>query len=134
MNDKLRFKCAKLVRDNIPQIMLEKYNSITSDRIMGDEEYELALKKKLIEEAQEVVDAETKIEMKEELADVLEVIQALAKMHGLSLEEIENTRSLKAEKNGGFTKRVYLEYIEMSSDNPKAEYYLANSDKYPMMK
>lgn len=130
----LRFKCGKLVRDNIPQLCVEKDNSTAGTRVLTSEEYKLALKKKLLEEAQEVVDANTQLDVKEELADVLEIVHAMATIHELTFGEIENARCLKAQKNGGFAGHLYLEYIDIQSDNLKVEYYLSNPDKYPLIK
>lgn len=44
----------------------------------------------------------------EELADMLEVIRALAVIHGATWEELEALREKKAEARGGFQERVYL--------------------------
>lgn len=41
----------------------------------------------------------------EELADLLEVIQAVAKACGCTVEELERVRTDKAAKRGGFEKR-----------------------------
>ncbi len=42
------------------------------------------------------------------LADLLEVIHALAKIHGSSIEEVEKIRVDKKAKRGGFSDKVYL--------------------------
>ena len=44
----------------------------------------------------------------EELADLLEVIRAVAAARGSSIEEVEAIRRDKAEKRGGFEKRILL--------------------------
>ena len=44
----------------------------------------------------------------EELADLLEVIRAVAVARGYSLEELERIRANKAAKRGGFEKRILL--------------------------
>jgi predicted house-cleaning noncanonical NTP pyrophosphatase (MazG superfamily) len=56
--------------------------------------------------------AETDGEAVEELADLLEVIQALAKLHGASIEEVEAVRVDKAQKRGGFQEKVFLIEVE----------------------
>ncbi|TCL53259.1 hypothetical protein EDD69_101267 [Thermolongibacillus altinsuensis] len=48
----------------------------------------------------------------EELADVLEVIYALAEYHGVSLEKLEEVRAQKAEKRGGFKEKIFLIEVE----------------------
>ena len=44
----------------------------------------------------------------EELADLLEVIRAVAAARGSSIEEVEAIRRDKAEKRGGFEKKILL--------------------------
>ena len=47
----------------------------------------------------------------EELADLLEVTRAVALARGSSMEEVEQIRIKKAEKRGGFEKRILLETV-----------------------
>ena len=44
----------------------------------------------------------------EELADLLEVIRAATLARGYTLEELEAVRAKKAEKRGGFEKKILL--------------------------
>ncbi|MBI2583664.1 MAG: nucleoside triphosphate pyrophosphohydrolase [Candidatus Aenigmarchaeota archaeon] len=94
----------KLVRDNVPDIMKEKGEN-AEFRQASEEEYKQLLKKKLVEEALEF-QAESKTE---ELADVLEVLHALAEASGTVISEIEEIRKAKREERGGFSKRIVLE-------------------------
>ena len=48
----------------------------------------------------------------EELADLLEIIYSLAEVHDASPEELEQIRSEKAEKRGGFQDRLFLINVE----------------------
>lgn len=97
----------KLVRDKIPQILRERGIKIT-ERILDDQEYITRLKDKLLEEAHEVVMAADSEALQEELADVLEVVMALASTHNLLLEDIEKHRKQKKLAKGGFEGRVHL--------------------------
>lgn len=47
----------------------------------------------------------------EELADILEVIQAIVKARGWTLEELERIRANKAAKRGGFKKKILLKEV-----------------------
>lgn len=47
----------------------------------------------------------------EELADLIEVIYAVAKARGYTLEELEQVRAEKAAKRGGFEKRILLKEV-----------------------
>jgi predicted house-cleaning noncanonical NTP pyrophosphatase (MazG superfamily) len=72
------FSCAKLVRDNVARRAVEK-NRVVFWRRLDDEEYFTALCEKLREEYEEFSQSNTQKEIKEEDADVFEVIYALEK-------------------------------------------------------
>ena len=101
----------KLVRDNIPSI-IEKNGGIPTTRILDDKEYKKELENKLLEEYKEVLGTDNKTDRLEELADMLELISALAKVEGSSLEEVIEIAKIKANKRGGFDKKIYLESVE----------------------
>lgn len=103
----------KLVRDHIPRIIEEKGKKLNY-RILATEDYKKAIKQKLTEEINEYKEAKTHGEAVEELADILELIHAAAKIHGTTTEQLEEVRRLKAEKRGGFEKRIFL--IEVEDD------------------
>ncbi len=86
-----------------------------SVRYMTPEETLEKLKDKLLEEAQEVFEAyskEDKTDLKEEMADVIEVIDAMLYHNKISLEEVLAIRDAKRAKRGGFEKGVFLESID----------------------
>jgi len=97
----------KLVRDKIPQI-IEASGKTSCTRILNVDEYKNELQTKLREEAEEYFQAKNSQEALEEMADMLEVIRALASAHGANWEELEAIRVQKAEARGGFEDRVYL--------------------------
>lgn len=97
----------KLVRDNIPTI-IEENGEIPVVRTLDDAEYRTELQRKLMEEVAEYISDETP----DELADVMEVVYALGALHQLTPADLEKLRVEKAEKRGGFTKRIYLESVE----------------------
>lgn len=96
-------KFNKLVRDIIPAF-LEKKGLKVKSYICDDKEYYQRLRDKLQEEVQEFLEDETV----EELADIVEVIHALAKYKKTSLEQLEKIRAKKAKGRGGFYERVVL--------------------------
>ena len=49
-----------------------------------------------------------------ELADVLEVLQALARAHDMSWEDVVSEAGRKRAERGGFDKRIFLEYVEQA--------------------
>lgn len=97
----------KLVRDKIPEI-IEADGKTCKTKILSDEEYIAALETKLNEEVAEY-QADKNLE---EMADVLEVLQAICVARGYSLDELETMRAKKAEERGGFSDKIFLEYVE----------------------
>lgn len=97
----------KLVRDRIPEI-IEQSKKKTVTRILSNEEYITELDRKLNEECAEY-QADKSIE---ELADMLEVMYAIAEARGWSVSELEAVRKEKSEKRGAFKEKIYLEYVE----------------------
>ena len=92
----------KLVRDRIPEILDAKGVS-HEKRVAGDAEYRTELIKKLQEEAQEFADSNGAME---ELADVLEVVRALAALPEYT--QLEEIRHKKASERGTFEKRYIV--------------------------
>lgn len=124
------FKVDKLIRDKIPAIQ-EANRIVVSTRTLENPEFISRLKDKLIEEAKECFEAESKDELCEEIADVLEVINALSEVTGLSMEQIENKRIEKKEAKGGFANKIYCSFVEIEENNPAITYYLKKPHLYP---
>lgn len=96
----------KLVRDKISEIV-EADGKSCKTHILSDEEYIAALETKLNEEV-----AEYQMDKNlEEMADVLEVLQAICVARGYTLEELETVRAKKADERGGFAKKIFLECV-----------------------
>lgn len=99
----------KLVRDNIKDIII-KNGEKPVIRYLDDNEYKIELEKKLYEEYKEVIDS-TGDDRIEELADMLEVIRALARLENKSLEDVIFLANKKREKRGAFNDKVFLEKV-----------------------
>lgn len=95
----------KLVRDKIPQIIKDNGDKLVTHEA-DDTEYWEKLKAKLHEEVLEVL-ADTNV--KEELADLLEVIHAISAFQGFTMDELEQTRLQKKAARGGFDQRIILD-------------------------
>ncbi|MGI6665593.1 MAG: nucleoside triphosphate pyrophosphohydrolase [Christensenellaceae bacterium] len=93
----------KLVRDKIPSI-IEAEGYVPCTKVLSTEAYLLALKEKLQEEVAEYL-ADASLE---ELADILEVVYALAAATDHSIEALEEARALKHQTNGGFAEKIFL--------------------------
>jgi predicted house-cleaning noncanonical NTP pyrophosphatase (MazG superfamily) len=106
----MRVEHNKLVRDLIPRI-IEADGRRPVIRILGDEDYEAALRAKLIEEAVEARDAPSD-RLLAELADVVEVINALLPILGLTWDDLLALAKRKRAERGGFAGRILLESVD----------------------
>lgn len=97
----------KLVRDKIPEI-IEKSGKQYTTKILHDEEYKNELRKKLSEELEEYLQADNDEDSLEELADMLEIIRALSKMHGATIGKVEGICKKKAMERGSFEEKIFL--------------------------
>ena len=74
---------------------------------MEKDEYLKRLKDKILEEEKELIASESAKEMLEELADLLEVMLALAKVYGMNFTDIQQTAQTKRLEKGGFMDKFY---------------------------
>ena len=96
----------KLIRDRIPEIIIaagKQYEAI----VMSDEEYKLALRSKLVEEAQEAKEADLG-DLITELADLQEVMMALMTVYSISQVQVSEVQEARRNERGGFEKRLKL--------------------------
>ena len=130
---KRTFKFDKLIRDKILDTMHSTGYTVHDKKLTGAE-LVAALKNKLLEEAHEVAQAKSLEELKEELADLQEVISALTSVCKLDPAEIEKIRVTKNIQKGGFADGIYVSSIELDEDNPEINRYLAKPKQYPEVK
>lgn len=93
----------KLVRDKIPEIIESKGAKCTCCTL-SDEAYLDCLDSKLFEEVTEYDIDKTQ----EEIADVLEVLMAIAAARGYKWSDILAIQEKKREERGGFAKKILL--------------------------
>jgi len=93
----------KAIRDKIPEIIKKDGHSYNIDT-MSDEKFLVEIEKKLSEEVTEYQNDKNP----EELADILEVIYKIAKLKGISKEDLEKIRLDKVEKRGAFDENLFL--------------------------
>lgn len=97
----------KLVRDRIPEIIRDS-GGTPAVRVLDIDEYSRALRDKLLEESTEAA-AASEADLLEELADVIEVVTAMAVAQGHSLSDVMEAATAKARARGRFEERLYLE-------------------------
>ena len=97
-------KYNKLVRDKIPEHIKKRGGKPTA-HIADKSEYWKKLKEKLFEEVEEFKSNENI----EELADILEVLDAIIDYKGFNKKEISSIKKDKAKERGKFKKRIILD-------------------------
>ncbi len=97
----------KLIRDRIPEI-------ITADgeepeiRKLNQKEFKIELKKKVLEEAKELLKTESKEEITNEIVDIQELLAWLAKEFKISPDSIRSQKLKKNKERGSFAKKLFL--------------------------
>ena len=94
----------KLVRDLIPEVIRRTGQTPITCEVSGDD-YRVRLRLKLFEEVEEFLDADIE-QAPEGLADVLEVVYALAADLGVTPEGLDKIRTAKACERGAFTREI----------------------------
>jgi len=97
----------KLVRDNIPEIIKNKWEDCNY-YIASEKKYIKSLLDKIVEEAKEVKESSCDAELKLELADLFEVIETLLDKKDISFEEIRKIQLSKKNLKWGFDKKIIL--------------------------
>ena len=96
----------KLVRDRIPEI-IETDGKTCITEILSDTQYLEMLDAKLNEELAEYQESKSL----EELADLLEVMQAVIEARGWSWELLEQVQREKAARRGSFERKILLKEV-----------------------
>lgn len=116
----------KLVRDRIPESIIARGENLVLMRLQG-EALIAALRRKLVEESLEVLDAKNSEQIAEELADVKEVMLAIMARLDISEQTVEAARKRKGKSRGTFDAALMLARTavapslsmhEMNGDNP----------------
>ena len=99
-------KYHKLVRDRIPEI-IEKQGKTCVTEVLSQDAYIRMVDEKLNEELAEYLESKSL----EELADLLEVMEAAVIARGYTWEELLQVRDEKRQKCGGFQERILLKEV-----------------------
>ena len=97
----------KLVRDLIPDIITASGKTPKTGTLNKEKHY-IELCRKLGEEVQEFLEADNV----EELADIMEVIDAILQHKGVNWDELRVVQREKREERGGFEQGIFLEWVE----------------------
>lgn len=102
-----RLKKEKLVRDKIPEI-IQNDGGVVEVRLASGEELDLLIRKKILEEAQELMKESTT----EEIVDLLEAIDALLYHRRIDDGMLDIHKHAKRLARGGFTKGYVVAFDE----------------------
>jgi len=100
-------KYNKLIRDKILEI-IEEDGEIPFSKSLNKKEFLRELKKKILEEAKELIGARTKKEMINEIVDIQELLDTLISELKFKKSEINKKQKVKKQKRGGFKKKLFL--------------------------
>lgn len=100
----------KLVRDGIPEQIAKTGQAVTYRALEGDELLK-ALHDKLIEEANELIDAKDVKDMLEEAGDVISVVEAIVNYYKIDIGDMVHRKNLKRIDKGDFSSGYFLETI-----------------------
>lgn len=131
---KTRLKVNKIMRDKMPSVFKHEGVNSSSTHVPAESlMHHMCMK--LEEETDELIhfchdkemSKEEKTKMvKDEIADVIQVLMGIAKEHHISWEEVEKYRVHKLSQKGGFEKGTHVDWIEIEEDHEKMHRYHAN--------
>jgi predicted house-cleaning noncanonical NTP pyrophosphatase (MazG superfamily) len=97
----------KIVRDKIPARIAQRKEAELTRKLPENIQKNFLISK-LLEEALEVRNAEARNEKTLELADLVEIVRALARLDGISFDEVTRAADEKRLKAGGFDEGLVL--------------------------
>lgn len=105
----MRKKYEKLIRDRIPEVMDAEGVAYELDTL-DDDAFRRALRAKLVEEATEAAACEGPVELRKELADLLEVVEQMIATEQLDPTEVRRLQERRRAERGGFERRLWLRW------------------------
>jgi predicted house-cleaning noncanonical NTP pyrophosphatase (MazG superfamily) len=128
----LKFQFKKLVRDKIVDQQIASGAKPIYHRL-AENELRHELVKKIQEESSEIINTDHDT-VAGEIADVQQAIDDLILACKLTKTEVADKQRLKNEKNGSFSKGIYVEYVEVDENDKWVNYYRENADRYPQIR
>jgi len=100
-------KYNKLIRDKIPQI-IRSAGWTPKIKTLSKKEYFKELRKKVLEEAKELIQAKDGEDVINEVVDIQELIDSLLSEIHLTKLQLKKKQGVKNKKRGAFKKRLFL--------------------------
>ncbi|MEI6528988.1 MAG: nucleoside triphosphate pyrophosphohydrolase [Candidatus Falkowbacteria bacterium] len=127
-----KFKYEKLVRDMIPT-KIKKSGGKVKQKTLSTNKYIYELKRKLIEEGEELLVAKNTKDTLDEMADIQELIDCLLVSLGKKTPDLKKLQKEKNKKNGSFKDKIYINNISADENFDWLDYHLKNKQKYPLI-
>lgn len=124
-----RFRYGKLVRDKIVDNQIAS-GAKPSFRQLSTEEHKRELVNKIVEEAQEIIQAQPH-EVASEIADVQQALDDLKEKYGVTEAAVKQAQKRKNDESGAFKKGHFVEYVEVDEGDAWVRHYRAHADRYP---
>lgn len=120
----MRKEYNKLVRDNIPDILVNRGIKFSTHTVRDSDEAKELLLNKINEETTELTEVLSNPNFlpntaAEEMADIYEALDALTVLLGLDADHIGDIAAKKREHNGAFNKMIVLEWTEENTHSTK---------------
>lgn len=109
----------KLVRDQVPRLVREAGHQVQF-REAGPDERARYLKRKVVDEATELLEADPGAE-REEVADLLEALETLLRVRGFDRDDLKLVKEAKRKRRGGFERFLIVESASTANANPLPE-------------
>ena len=126
----------KLVRDKLADVISAEGHEVDSVKL-NKSDLALAIVNKILEEQSELlqaVESKDQNDIKFEIADILTLVESLAKVCGIEMKDIDNAKFEKASKKGGFVEGVQINSVTLSPNSEGYEFWLKhfreNSGRY----
>ena len=115
-NKKFKYlKFEKLIRDGNIKTIKDIGGEVVYN-ILQKKDLIYELKKKLVEEANEVLEAKTIEETIDEIGDVFDILQVLTKQLKINRIKVWKSRRKKSKQRGKIKKGVYCKYVKVPFD------------------
>jgi predicted house-cleaning noncanonical NTP pyrophosphatase (MazG superfamily) len=110
----------RLVRDQVPRLVREAGHAVAFREAAPGDERVRFLKRKVAEEAQELLGSSAGDEQ-EEVADLLEALEALLAERGVAREDLKALKESKRRSRGGFERGYVVESVVATRDGDGME-------------
>jgi predicted house-cleaning noncanonical NTP pyrophosphatase (MazG superfamily) len=127
-----KFSHNTLWRDNLAEILIEE-GAVVHIEQLDEDQYEEALRAKIVEESIEMLESSDQDEVMEGMADILEAMDALCKVYGIKMSEILEIKKEKHADLGGYNKTDLITDVEYPAGSEEEQYCLNHPDQYPQV-